>query len=222
MQPLHSTSASRRDVAGTQLVKCADLRQRGQGRATDYACLDGFSRRDTTQQRNTHIRDVREICYCFHPWHGRPVRVHASFVKRGQPVAYCSLEDVNSRVLEVPLWMLDVAACSKTQVSKPGLASTQSLRELKQVLESARLRVQAQSRPEPQHRYLQDAKGADGGVADPTATEPISIICSSPVQSALDGPVVPRSTKDGAMAGAVTPAASSNKGRKRNRTEGVR
>jgi hypothetical protein len=58
----------------------------------------------TTQQHNTHITDVREICYSWHPWHGRAVRVHASLVKRGQAVAYCSLEDVQAcRVLEVPL-----------------------------------------------------------------------------------------------------------------------
>ena len=55
-------------------------------------------------------------------------------------MVYCSLGDENSRVLEVPLWMLDVAACSKTQVSKLGFVSTDSLRELKQVLEPARLR----------------------------------------------------------------------------------
>jgi hypothetical protein len=41
-------------------------------------------------------------------------------------VAYCSLEHENSRVLEVPLWMLDVAACSKTQVSKLGFVSADS------------------------------------------------------------------------------------------------
>ena len=58
-------------------------------------------------------------------------------------MAYCSLENENSRVLEVPLWMLDVAACSKTQVCKLGVVSTDSLRELKQVLESAKLRAQA-------------------------------------------------------------------------------
>src|SRR3954453_171028 len=90
----------------------------GQGRAGDCLCLDGFVRDDTTQQRHTHIRDVREVRYCFHPWHGRAVWVHASLIRRGRAVAYCSLKDENSRVLEVPLWMLDVAACSKTRVSK--------------------------------------------------------------------------------------------------------
>jgi len=137
-------------------------------------------------------------------------------------VAYCRLEDENSRVLEVPLWMLDVAACSKTRVSKLAFVSTDCLRELKQVLESARLREQAMSRPETQHRYLQDAKGADGGTANLTEAEPTSVIRSSPAQSALDRSITRRSTEDHAVAGAVTQAASRNSGRNGDRRGGVR
>ena len=77
-------------------------------------------------------------------------------------MAYCSLEDENSRVLEVPLWMLDVAACSKTAVSKLAFVSADSLRELKEILESARLQGPLPTTPETQHQYLQDAKGAEG------------------------------------------------------------
>src|SRR6516165_8164626 len=107
-------------------------------------CLGGCVQHGTTQQHNTHITDVREICYSWHPWHGRAVRVHTSLVKRGQAVAYCRLEDVPAcRVLEVPLWMLDVAACCKTRASKSGFASAQSLRGLKEVLQAAQPRVLA-------------------------------------------------------------------------------
>ena len=196
--------------------------ERGKGRATDCLCLGEGVRNGTTQQRDTHIRDVREIRYCFHPWHGRAVWVHARLIRRGRVVAYCSLEYENSRVLEVPLWMLDVAACSKIRVSKLGFVSADSLRELKEILESARLRAQLPTTPETQHQYLQDAKGAEGGTADPTETEATSVICSSPVQSALGRPVARHSTEDHAVAGAVTQAASKNRGRRRNRTGGVR
>ena len=196
--------------------------KQAKGRAADCLCLGEGVGDDTTQQRNTHIRDVREIRYCFHPWHRRAVWVHASLVRRGRAVAYCSLEEENSRVLEVPLWMLDVAACSKNQVSKLGFVSTDSLRELKEILESARLGAQARTTPETQHRYLQDAKGADGGAADRAETKPTSVICWSPVQSALGRPVARHSTEDHAVAGAVTQAASRNSDRKRNRTRGVR
>jgi hypothetical protein len=137
-------------------------------------------------------------------------------------VVYCSLEDENSRVLEVPLWMLDVAACSKIRVSKLGFVGTDSLRELKQVLEPARLRAQASNRPETQHRYLQHAKGAEGGTADFWETEPTSVIRSSPAQSALDRSVARRSTEDHAVAGTVTQTASKTTNTTRNRTGGVR
>ena len=137
-------------------------------------------------------------------------------------MAYCSLEDEKSRVLEVPLWMLDVAACSKAQVSKLGFVSTDCLRELKEILESARLRAQAQTTPETQHRYLQDAKGAEGSTADLTETEPTSVICSSPTQSVLGRAVARHSTEDDGVAGAVTRAASKASGTRRNRTAGLR
>jgi hypothetical protein len=194
----------------------------GQGRGACSLSLGGCVRNDTTQQRNTHIRDLREILYCFHAWHGRAVWVHASLVRRGRAVAYCSLEDENSRVLEVPLWMLDVAACSKTALSKLAFVSAESLRELKEILESARLRAQLPATPETQHQYLQDAKGAEGGTADATETEPTSVIYSSPMQSALGRPVARHSTEDDAAAGAVTQAASKDSGRRRNRTGAVR
>ena len=82
------------------------------------------------------------------------MRVQASLVKRGQAVAHCSLEDVPAcRVLEVPLWMLDVAACCKIRASKPASASAQSLRALKEVLQAARPRVLAPMAPKTQSRY---------------------------------------------------------------------
>src|SRR5215471_3857220 len=137
--------------------------------------LDG-----TTQQHNTHIRDIREVCYSWHPWHGRPVSVHATLIKRGQAVAHCSLEGVQtSRVLEVPLWMLDAADCCKTRVSKPGFASAQSLRELKEVLQAAQPQVPAPIAPKTQPRYLLHAGGADGGIDGPAEIEPTPVVCSS-------------------------------------------
>src|SRR5215469_3736406 len=74
------------------------------GRAKRYSYLGGCVLPDTSQQHNTHIRDLREICYSWHPWHGRAVWVHATLVKRGRAVAHCSLQELQtSRVLEVPL-----------------------------------------------------------------------------------------------------------------------
>jgi hypothetical protein len=183
-----------------------------------WPCLDGCVPNDTTLQHNTHITDVCEICYSWHPWHGRAVGVHATLVKRDQAVAYCSLEDVKAcRFLEVTLWMLDVAACCKTRASKPGFASVQYLRDLKEVLLAARLPTQASNAPPTQPPYLLHAGGADGGIDGSAEIEPTPVVCSSAMQPALDKSVVRCSTKDRAIAGAVTEATSSNAGRVRPR-----
>jgi hypothetical protein len=184
--------------------------------------LGDCARRDTTQQHNTHIRDVRKVCYLWHPWYDREVWVHASLVRRGRAVAYCSLEDVQTcRVLEVPLWMLDVAACCKTRISKPGFANAQSLRELKEVLQSAQRLVQAQITPATQHRYLLDAGGADGDIVGPAEIEPTPVVRSSAMQSALDRSDVRCSKRDSAIGGAVTEAAPGNSGGRRSGTGGA-
>jgi hypothetical protein len=137
-------------------------------RTADLGCLCPENLecpRGATQQHNTHIRDICRVYYSWHPWHGRPVWVHATLVKRGPAVAHCTLEEVQaSRVLEVPLWMLDAAVCCKARASKPGFGSAQSLRELKEVLQAARPRAQGPTASKPQHRYLQHAGGADGGI----------------------------------------------------------
>jgi hypothetical protein len=136
-----SSSAARRDVPADAL-RLPRPKAQVRGRSVHCPNFGGCARYGTTQQHNTHIRDVREICYDWHPWHGQTVQVHANLFKRGRPVAYCSLEDVPTcRVLEVPLWMLDVATCCKTRLSRPGFASVQFLRELKEVLQSAQVRV---------------------------------------------------------------------------------
>ena len=174
-----------------------------------YGDQYAFGLHGTTHQHNTHISDVREICYSWHPWHDRAVRLHASIVKRDQAVAYCSLEDVPAcRVLEVPLWMLDVAACCKTRISKPGFASAQSLRDLKEVLQAARPGAPAPIAPKTQPRYLLHAGGADGDIDGPAEIEPTPVVCSSAMQPTLDESVVRCSTKDRASAGAVTETAS--------------
>ena len=162
-----------------------------------------------------------KICYSWHPWHGRPVWVHATFVKRGRAVAHCSLEDQASRVLEVSLWMLDAAVCCKARASKPGFASAQSLRELKEVLQAARPRAQGPTASKPQHRYLQHAGGADGGIG-PAEIEPTPVVFSCAVQPALDKSVVRCATKDRAIAGAATKAASRNAGKDGYRGGGTR
>src|ERR1700693_2963590 len=96
-------------------------------------------RRDTSRQQNTHIGELREICYPWHPWSDRQVRVHATLVKRGQAVARCSLEDVQPfRIVEGALWMLDAVPSGKIQSCECKVANVESLRELKALLQPTR------------------------------------------------------------------------------------
>jgi hypothetical protein len=177
----------------------------------------------TTQQQNTHIRTLRAICYPWHPWHGRTVRVRAELIRHGHAIAYCTLEEVQTgRALEVPLWMFDVAICSRTRMVKPGFASAQSLRELREILQSAQQRPQSDGTPETQHRYLLPAGGADDGIAGPAEIEPTPIVFSSATQPQLDGSVVRCSTKDSAVGCAATEAPSNNSRIHRTRGRGAR
>jgi len=91
MRPGHSNSIIRQGVA---CGRCADAQvASGSGleTGTGYLCPDVAAPNDTTQQSDPHVRDVREICYRWHPWHGQAVQVRANVVKRSGPVAYCSL-----------------------------------------------------------------------------------------------------------------------------------
>src|SRR3954447_2442513 len=86
----------------------------------------------TSQQQDTHIGELGDIYYPWHPWHDHKVRVHATLVKRGRTVARCHLEDVpTSRMLEVPLWMLDAATCCQMRTAESSIVEVASLRELK-------------------------------------------------------------------------------------------
>src|ERR1700760_371309 len=76
------------------------------------------------------------IAYSWHPWAERTVRVHAVIERPTGSVASCSLVDgAVARVQEIPVWMLDAAACCQTRLAAE--ASTSLLRIL--LLEAMRI-----------------------------------------------------------------------------------
>ena len=138
-------------------------------------------------------------------------------------MTYCSLEEVQAcRVLEVPLWMLDVAVCCRTRLCEAGFASAQSLRELKEVLQAAQSRSRASAVLKTEHQYLLNAGGADGGIGGVAEVEPTPVVCSSAMEPTLDQSVVRCSTKDRAIAGAVAETASRGSGKRGKRRGGAR
>src|SRR4029434_7846578 len=119
---------------------------------------------------------------------------------------------------------LDAGRCGLLwdHVSTRGGASAQSLRELKELLQSALPRTQAHDTPGTEHRYLLDAGGADGGIGGPAEIEPTPVVCSSAMQPALDRSVVRCPTNNSAITGAVTRARCRKSGRDENRRGGAR
>jgi hypothetical protein len=98
------------------------------------------------------------------------------------------LEDVQPfRIREVPLWMLDAAACCKIQVSKCKVANVESLRELKVLLQPTR-RIDPEFAIQTQHPCLLDAGGADVRVIEPTEVHPTRAVCSPESEAGLASP----------------------------------
>jgi hypothetical protein len=180
-----------------------------------------FSTYGTTQQQNTHIGEPRDLYYPWHPWHDRKVRVHATLVKRGFAVARCSLEDVHPfRILEVPLWMFDAAACCKIRTAGSSVATVESLRELQAVLGSTQgsdldLAIQAQ------HRYLLDTGGADVSVVEPSEIYSTGVVCSAASETELARTGSRDATESSALAD-PTAAAGRKIGRRSGNRGGAR
>jgi hypothetical protein len=156
-----------------------------------FLSLDGCVPNDTSQQQNTHIGEPGGIYYAWHPWYERKVRLHATLVKRGRAVGRCSLEDVQPfRILDVPLWMMDPAVCSKIRAASSRVASVESLRELKALLRPERPVVSEfaiQARP----AYLLDAGGADVSAVESNEVHPMNAVCGPPSETGMAG-TVPR------------------------------
>jgi len=51
----------------------------------------------TTQQRNTHNIESREVRYPWHPWCDRVVAVHQTFAKNGRVVSRCRVDETRKR-----------------------------------------------------------------------------------------------------------------------------
>jgi hypothetical protein len=124
----------------------------------------------------------------------------------GLAVARCSLEDVQPfRILEVPVWMFDTAACCRIRTARSCVVTVESLRELTTVLrctESGDLDFAIQG----QHRYLLNAGGADVGVAEATEIHSTGVVRPAASQGGLAGIVARDSTEDTAPGDATAAA----------------
>jgi hypothetical protein len=136
----------------------------------------------TTRQHNTHSNESREVCYPWHPWHGRSVWVFETLVKSGQPVFRCGTEENHNARYLVPQWMFDPAACCRMQKAAVPVVGWEALRDLKALLQSLQncdVVLQAQ------HRSSLPQGGADANVTEPIESCTIPTLSSTPPQSVL-------------------------------------
>jgi hypothetical protein len=97
------------------------------------------------------------IAYSWHPWAERTVRVH-EVIERTGSVARCSLVDAAvARVQEIPVWMLDAAACCQTRLAAEPATSLSALTALRILLLEA-MRIAAAEEP------------SDAGIASPDSS----------------------------------------------------
>ena len=134
--------------------------------------------------------------------------MHGTLVKRGLAVARCSLEDIQPfRILEIPVWMFDAAACCRIRTAGSSVVTVEALRDLMIVLRGTQ-RSDLDLAIQGQHRYLLNAGGADVDVAEPTKILSTGVVRPAASQAGLAGTVA-RDSTEGIALGDATAAAGS-------------
>jgi len=126
----------------------------------------GVGSRCTSQQRNTHSTDSRVVRYRWHPWFGQEVWVHQARQCQwhAETVLRCGLTpDLDTRSVEVPLWMFDGAACDVMVLSEAPTSSAAALDELRILLLATRDANAGRSR---QSEHLEPIAPGDAHVDD--------------------------------------------------------
>jgi hypothetical protein len=137
-------------------------------------------------------------------------------------VVRCGLEeDQPIRLLEVPLWMFEPAACDSLRVTESRAVSVDALRALKALLHSVRssssdVVVQAQ------HHCLLPAGGADANIAESSQRRSTSVVSSSASDTPLARAAARCPTEDPATAGTTVAPAWRQAARRQPSRGGVR
>src|ERR1051325_8677829 len=79
-----------------------------------------------------------QVVYAWHPWAGRPVRLHEVIERATGASARCSLVDATmTRLQEIPAWMLDARACRTARTTAQPVAALSALAALRALLSDA-------------------------------------------------------------------------------------
>ena len=157
-----------------------------------------------SRQSTTHITEPREVLYLWHPWYGRSVWIYQTLTKNGAAICHCGLSQTrDSRALEVPQWMFDSAACSRTQIAPSGAVSGAALLELKELLSRVRPGKSAVVL-DAEHRSLLYAGGADAVCDELTTSGPTPAVSPTLQGPSLGGAAARDKTADGASFSATS------------------
>jgi hypothetical protein len=103
--------------------------------------LGAAGRRCTTDHHKTHgtgAIDEGTVAYGWHPWSGQRVCIHEVIVRATGAIARCSRIDAPvARLQEIPLWMLDAAACRSSRAAKEATTTLAALTALRLLLSEA-------------------------------------------------------------------------------------
>jgi len=92
----------------------------------------------TTEARNTHKTDLREITYLWHPWHGQRVLVRGEARRGGGIVLRCVRDELKGfPILEIPEWMFDSNLCGRMKPAETPRVDCAALLALKHLLSAA-------------------------------------------------------------------------------------
>ena len=94
--------------------------------------------RCTTEARNTHKTELREITYRWHPWHGQRVLVRGEARRGGGIVLRCVRDELKGfPILEIPEWMFDSNLCGRMKPAETPRVDCAALLALKHLLSAA-------------------------------------------------------------------------------------
>ena len=130
-----------------------------------------------TPRHKTHSTAAGEeitIAYSWHPWAEQTVRIHEVIDRTTGAAARCSLVGATvARVQEIPVWMLDTAACCWTVLAAEPTVTLSALAALRALLSEA-LQLGATETPSDARLASPDSYRGDrhaaGSSPPPTAT----------------------------------------------------
>ena len=142
----------------------------------------------TTQQQNAHVTERRVVLYPWHSWYGHAVLI-VGVVTRGTARIFRCRPDDDSRALEIPQWMFEAAACSRTRQVRAPIVTCQALRELGKLLDAASA-VPSSAVLQDEHP-IPNVKGGAHAIEDQTAFDRSAVVvpseCAGAVERGADG-----------------------------------